>query len=58
MRNNMLNIFSHIRNFIVRYAAYQNAKKELVNLTDRELSDIGISRSDIDRISWESAENV
>ena len=54
----MLNIFSQIRNFIVRYAAYQNAKKELVNLTDRELSDIGISRSDIDRISWESAENV
>jgi uncharacterized protein YjiS (DUF1127 family) len=30
------------------------ARRELAQLTDRELADIGISRSDIDRIaSWE-----
>ena len=44
--------------FIVsRYKAwkrYETVQRELSQLTDRELADIGISRSDIDRIaSWE-----
>ena len=44
--------------FIVgRYKAwkrYETVRRELSQLTDRELADIGISRSDIDRIaSWE-----
>ena len=33
---------------------YETVRRELSQLTDRELADIGISRSDIDRIaSWE-----
>jgi len=40
-----------------RYQAwrrYETVLRELAQLTDRELADIGISRSDIDRIaSWE-----
>jgi len=44
--------------FIVsRYKAWkrhETVRRELSQLTDRELADIGISRSDIDRIaSWE-----
>jgi len=29
--------------------------KELSNLNDRELADIGITRSDIPRLAWEHA---
>ena len=44
-----------------RYRAwrrYETVLRELAQLTDRELADIGISRSDIDRIaSWEPDRN-
>ena len=40
-----------------RYRAwrrYETVLRELAQLTDREVADVGISRSDIDRIaSWE-----
>ena len=35
-----------------RYGATVN---ELAHLSDRELADIGITRSDIPRIAWDSA---
>jgi len=35
---------------------YNRSLRELNQLADRELSDIGISRSDIPRIAWENAQ--
>jgi uncharacterized protein YjiS (DUF1127 family) len=35
---------------------YNASLRELNQLGDRELSDIGISRSDIPRVAWENAE--
>ena len=34
---------------------YDQGLNELSGLTDRELADIGISRSDIHRIAWDNA---
>lgn len=34
---------------------YGEAMRELSHLSDRELADIGISRSEISRIAWEHA---
>lgn len=31
--------------------------KELANLSDRELADIGITRADIPRLAWEPPED-
>ena len=39
-------------------AAYGSSLQELSRLGDRELADIGISRSDIPRIAWENAERT
>jgi uncharacterized protein YjiS (DUF1127 family) len=45
---------------IVRYLQswkrYGTAVQELSPLSDRELADIGITRSDIPRIAWEHAQ--
>ncbi len=38
------------------YQTYRTTVKELSNLSDRELTDLGISRWDIDRIARESVE--
>ena len=54
----MFTILVRIQNFIKRYSAYQAARQELINLSDRELADIGISRCDIDYVSWQSAKNI
>jgi uncharacterized protein YjiS (DUF1127 family) len=35
----------------------ENVRRELSHLSDRELADIGITRSDIDRIVHEDAHN-
>ena len=54
----MSNILSRIQILIKRYKAYQTARQELSSLSDRDLSDIGIARCDIDRVSWQTAENI
>jgi uncharacterized protein YjiS (DUF1127 family) len=45
---------------IIRYLhswrRYGAAVKELSNLSDRELADIGITRSDIPRLAWQHAQ--
>ena len=41
--------------FIRSWKDYHNALRELSLLTDRELADVGISRSDIPRVAWEQA---
>ena len=39
-------------NYLATWRGHRNAIKQLNTLTDRELKDIGISRSDIDRMVW------
>jgi uncharacterized protein YjiS (DUF1127 family) len=34
---------------------YDESVRELSRLSDRELADIGVSRSEISKIAWESA---
>jgi len=44
-----------IINFLHAWRRYNNSLRELYQLGDRELADIGISRSDIPRVAWDSA---
>ena len=44
----MLNSIARLLN---EWKRYSEARKELSHLSDRELADIGITRSDIDRIA-------
>jgi uncharacterized protein YjiS (DUF1127 family) len=44
-----------IKTGMARHAVYRKTYKELADLTDRDLSDIGISRADISRIATEAA---
>ena len=41
--------------FIQQWKRYNRSLSELSRLGDRELADIGISRSDIPRLAWNSA---
>ncbi len=43
-----------IRMFRV-WRRYETSLRELSRLGDRELADIGVARSDIQRIAWETA---
>jgi len=42
-------------NFLQAWRRYNEGLNELSQLGDRELADIGITRSDIPRIAWDSA---
>jgi uncharacterized protein YjiS (DUF1127 family) len=42
--------------FIQAWKRYNKSLSELSRLGDRELADIGISRSDIPRVAWESSQ--
>jgi uncharacterized protein YjiS (DUF1127 family) len=44
-------------NFLQTWKRYNTNLRELSRLGDRELADIGITRSDIPRVAWESAEH-
>jgi len=39
-------------NFLATWREHRRAIKQLNMLTDRELNDIGMNRSDIDRLVW------
>jgi uncharacterized protein YjiS (DUF1127 family) len=39
-------------NYLATWREHRKAIKQLNQLTDRELNDIGISRADIDRMVW------
>jgi uncharacterized protein YjiS (DUF1127 family) len=41
--------------FLQVWRRYNAAVRELSRLGDRELADIGISRSDINRVAWDNA---
>jgi uncharacterized protein YjiS (DUF1127 family) len=44
-----------IANFLRAWRRYNASLNELSRLGDRELADIGLTRSDIPRIAWEDA---
>ena len=48
-------MFLAIVRFLQAWKAYNNALRELNLLSDRELADVGISRSDIPRVAWTQA---
>ena len=47
-----------IVNFLRAWRRYNQSLREVHQLGDRELADIGITRSDIPRIAWDSAHRV
>jgi uncharacterized protein YjiS (DUF1127 family) len=42
--------------FLESWRRYNASLRELSQLGDRELADIGISRSDIPRVAWDAAD--
>jgi uncharacterized protein YjiS (DUF1127 family) len=48
-------LFSNLVRMVRIWRNYDKSLRELNRLGDRELADIGISRSDIQRIAWENA---
>ncbi|HEU5016428.1 MAG TPA: DUF1127 domain-containing protein [Pseudolabrys sp.] len=48
-------MIASIVRFIREWKRYNESVSELNRLGDRELADIGISRSDIPRIAWDAA---
>ena len=49
-------MFVALVRFLQSWKRYNKSLNELSRLGDRELADIGISRSDIARIAWNSAQ--
>lgn len=47
-----MSIFKRYWNYLNTWREHRETIKQLNRLTDAELSDIGISRSDIDRLVW------
>jgi uncharacterized protein YjiS (DUF1127 family) len=50
-------MFSSLVRIIRAWKRYNESVAELNNLGDRELADIGISRSDIQRVAWNAAQH-
>lgn len=48
--------FKSISNRVTAWRRYRNAIRELQQLSDRELQDLGISRYDIEQVARESAD--
>ena len=49
-------MFISIVRFLQSWKRYNKSLSELSRLGDRELADIGISRSDIARVAWNAAQ--
>lgn len=47
-----MNIFKRYYNYLCTWRAHRKVIKQLNELTDHELKDIGINRGDIDRLVW------
>jgi uncharacterized protein YjiS (DUF1127 family) len=48
-------MLSHFIRMLRAWRRYDTSLRELNSLGDRELADIGVARSDIQRIAWETA---
>jgi uncharacterized protein YjiS (DUF1127 family) len=50
-------MFASIVRFVQSWKNYNRSLAELNRLGDRELADIGVSRSDIPRLAWNAAQH-
>jgi uncharacterized protein YjiS (DUF1127 family) len=50
-------MFTALVRFIQSWKSYNRSLNELSRLGDRELADIGVSRSDIPRLAWSAAQH-
>jgi uncharacterized protein YjiS (DUF1127 family) len=50
-------MFAQIVRFLRAWKRYNQSLNELNRLGDRELADIGISRSDIPRMAWSASQH-
>ncbi|HWP15556.1 MAG TPA: DUF1127 domain-containing protein [Xanthobacteraceae bacterium] len=48
-------LISRVVRMLRAWRRYNQSVRELTRLNDRELADIGISRSEIGRVSWDHA---
>jgi uncharacterized protein YjiS (DUF1127 family) len=48
---------SHLIGVLRQWGRYNQSLRELNRLGDRELADIGITRGDIPRVAWDSADH-
>jgi uncharacterized protein YjiS (DUF1127 family) len=48
-------LLTQITRFLRQWRRYNQNLRELNQLGDRELADMGVSRSDIPRIAWDSS---
>jgi uncharacterized protein YjiS (DUF1127 family) len=48
-------LISRFVRLVRAWRRYNQSVRELARLSDRELADIGVSRSEIGRVSWEHA---
>ena len=53
-----MNIFKRIKDYIEAYFIYRKLLNDLNRMTDEELKDIGLSRSDIDYIITHTLETI
>lgn len=53
-----MNMLVAIINFLRAWRRYNASLRELTQLGDRELADIGITRSDIPRIAWDNSQRA
>lgn len=51
-------LLAQLIRFLRQWRHYNACLQELANLDDRQLADIGLSRSDIPRVAWETAERA
>ena len=49
-------MFLAIVRFVQSWKDYNSTLRELSHLSDRELADVGISRSDIPRVAWSASQ--
>ena len=49
-------LLTNLVRFYRRWRRYDESLRELSRLGDRELADIGVSRSDIPRLAWENSQ--
>ena len=51
-------LLANVVRFLRAWRKYNQSLRELSNLGDRELADIGIHRGEISAVAWETAQNA
>ncbi|MEJ0077044.1 MAG: DUF1127 domain-containing protein [Alphaproteobacteria bacterium] len=51
-------LISRMVRMVRAWRRYNQSVRELTRLNDRELADIGVSRSEIGRVSWDHARSA